>query len=83
MFPQAEDKDSSQGKEQEDTAPAGSSSCRQLCMKVLVFVRTPMLRKISLIMYFDWISCSMIYYGLSLNSANFRYVVLEEVRPSS
>lgn len=43
----------------------------RLIKKVFVFLRTPMLRRISLIMYFNWITCSMVYYGISLNSANF------------
>lgn len=73
MKAEAEDKEGSgQGKD-EDTPAAGTSSsfCRDVCTRMMVFVRTPMLRRISLIMYFNWISCSMIYYGLSLNSANF------------
>ncbi|KAG7165543.1 solute carrier family 22 member 15-like [Homarus americanus] len=30
-----------------------------------------MLRRISLIMYFNWLTCTLVYYGISLNSANF------------
>ncbi|XP_045131418.1 LOW QUALITY PROTEIN: organic cation transporter protein-like [Portunus trituberculatus] len=51
--------------------PVGGSSLRDMWSSLLVFVRTPALRKISLSLYFVWITCCTVYYGLSLSSANF------------
>ncbi|XP_069189978.1 organic cation transporter protein isoform X2 [Procambarus clarkii] len=80
MKAEVEDKDTSslatkQQEVQSSTRRTARSPCFAKCRGVfgqlLVFVRTPMLRKISLVMYFNWLVCTMVYYGISLNSANF------------
>lgn len=56
--------------DENDNSPGGSS-LQDAWNSLLVFVRTPVLRKISLILYFLWITCSTVYYGISLGSSNF------------
>nr|XP_053628568.1 solute carrier family 22 member 3-like [Cherax quadricarinatus] len=62
-------------KQKTTSGEASSVSClawyRRIGSHLLVFVRTPMLRRISLVLYFNWLTCTMVYYGISLNSANF------------
>ncbi|XP_066937712.1 organic cation transporter protein-like [Macrobrachium rosenbergii] len=48
-----------------------TSPKKDFLRKLFVFVRTPVLRRVSLIMSFNWITCTMVYYGLSLNFGNF------------
>ncbi|KAG0717956.1 Organic cation transporter protein [Chionoecetes opilio] len=54
----------------EDNTP-GRFSLRDTRRSLMVFVSTPVLRRISLILYFVWLTCSMVYYGISLSSSNF------------
>lgn len=73
---QTEEKIPKEEQHEPDAPPSSSSSSFSSRVKgalrsSLVFMRTPMLRRISLVMYFDWLVCTMVYYGISLNSANF------------
>ncbi|ROT82655.1 Organic cation transporter protein [Penaeus vannamei] len=72
---QTEEKIPKEEQHEPDAPPSSSSSfssrVKGALRSSLVFMRTPMLRRISLVMYFDWLVCTMVYYGISLNSANF------------
>lgn len=72
MKAEAEARNGSPMNERDDpTKETSSTSFRDICRRIFVFVRTPFLRRISLIMSFNWITCTMVYYGLSLNFENF------------
>ncbi|XP_050727292.1 organic cation transporter protein-like isoform X2 [Eriocheir sinensis] len=71
MKAQAEHREFRQQNGNDNSSPGGSTTFREGLKSLLVFVRTPRLRKISLILYFVWITCSMVYYGISLSSSNF------------
>ncbi|XP_068221444.1 solute carrier family 22 member 3-like [Palaemon carinicauda] len=80
MKEEADDKKASEKSkkelEEEGANDASSTSnsrrrTKDFLRRLFVFVRTPVLRKVSLIMSFNWITCTMVYYGLSLNFGNF------------
>ncbi|XP_064103970.1 organic cation transporter protein-like [Macrobrachium nipponense] len=53
------------------SSKTSASPTKDFLRRIFVFVRTPVLRRVSLIMSFNWITCTMVYYGLSLNFGNF------------
>lgn len=63
--------DSNSSSSRDGTNEDKTSSWKESAMGCFVFLRTPMLRRISCIMYFNWFTVTMVYYGISLSSSNY------------